>query len=231
MIKNKTVAFYTFSMGRWHYLEKAIDSVLKARQNYLGLSRHLICLQGVAAPDFLKKYGDQIQVIEWQSNVGIAEGINQVSRLLSEELIIKLDDDCEIVSNNFLTHVNEISNLYPNLIFSPFPVGLIGNLGGVQSQDRKVIYSETLDTYYTLRFVPHVGGFCRISPRFTLNWHFQNDLGIPGASGNEDVQFSNFVMQNNLKLAYLENALIVEHQESTLGQHARYGKNYFGDRF
>lgn len=231
MNANKSVAFFTFSMGRWRYLEKAIDSALKARQDYLGTSRHLICLQGVEAPHFLKKYGDQIEIIQWDKNYGIAEGINRVSRKLSEEIIIKFDDDCEVVSTNFLTHVNEISALFPELIFSPFPVGLIGNLGGVPSQDRQVIYSKKLDTYYTLRFVPHIGGFCRISPRSTLEWKLENDLNIPGASGNEDIQFSNLSKLKSIKMAYLENAIIVEHQESTLGQHARYGKEYFGGRF
>jgi hypothetical protein len=231
MTTRKTIALYTFSMGRWHYLEKCIRSALRVRQEYLGPTRHIVCLQGVAPPDFLAEFGEQIEVIHWPQNCGIAEGINRISALLSEDIIIKMDDDCEIVSDRFLTHVAEIATLCPQLVFSPFPVGLIGNLGGVPSQQRSVIYSERLDTFYTLRAVPHVGGFCRISPRLTTDWKLQPDLGIPGASGNEDVQFSALCGQSGIQMAYLENAIIVEHQESTLGQHARYGKSYFGDRF
>jgi len=204
---------------------------MKARHDYHGLSRHIICLQGVHKPDFLSEYGEQIEVHVWDKNYGIAEGINKISKLLSEDLIIKLDDDCEIVSSNFLNHVSEIASLNPNMIFSPYPVGLIGNPGGVPSTDRKVIYSSKMETFYTLRNVPHVGGFCRVSPRFTLNWSLVNDLGIPGASGNEDTQFSAICRHLSLPLAYLENAIIVEHQESTLGQHERYGSEYFKDRF
>lgn len=231
MNSRKTIAIYTFSMGRWHYLEKSVRSVLRARQEYLGPTRHIVCLQGVAPPPFLTELGEQVEMIHWSTNCGIAEGINRVAAMLSEDLVIKLDDDCEIISARFLTHVAEVARLCPNLVFSPFPVGLIRNLGGVPSKERSIVYSDRLDTYYTLRAVPHVGGFCRVSPRITTNWVLQPDLGIAGASGNEDVQFSTLCGENRIPMAYLENAIIVEHQESTLGQHARYGNEYFGDRF
>jgi hypothetical protein len=51
------------------------------------------------------------------------------------------------------------------------------------------------------------------------------------AAGREDVNFSEFCGIRGIPMYYLENALVVEHQESTLGQHARYGENYFKGRF
>jgi hypothetical protein len=126
--------------------------------------------------------------------------------------------------------VKEIARIKPDIVFSPYPVGLINNPGGPRGNRHEVIYSEVTDTYYTLRYVSHVGGFARISPSFTKNWKFDNDL-IPGISGSEDSQFSLKCQQLNIPMAYLENAIVVEHQESTLGQHSRYGNNYFNGRF
>ena len=110
---------------------------------------------------------------------------------------------------------------------------LINNPGGVpRLAPQFVSYGSETDTFYTLRPVDHVGGFARIAPReLVKDWVLASDRNIPGASGNEDIQFSRLCVQNNIPMYYLENALIVEHQESTLGQHARYGKDYFGERF
>ena len=79
--------------------------------------------------------------------------------------------------------------------------------------------------------VHHVGGFARISPREVVkDWVLAPDL-MEGQSGNEDGQHSSRCLDENISMAYLENAIIVEHQESTLGQHKRYGEDYFGKRF
>lgn len=226
-----TIAIYTFTMGRWRYLRRAIESVLAARREYLGPSRHIVCFQGCVPPGDFAAYEALIEMKVWPENYGIASGINRVGESISEDLTIKFDDDCEIVSSDFLSHVAEISRLCSGAVFSPYPVGLIGNPGGVLSNERKLAYSDRLDVFYTLRCVPHVGGLCRISPSRLTNWQLHPDLGIPGASGNEDGQFSTLCRTHQIPMYYLENAIIVEHQESTLGQHARYGKEYFGERF
>jgi len=88
-----------------------------------------------------------------------------------------------------------------------------------------VEYSVETDTYYTFRKVHHVGGFARIMPvEYFKQINFTN-------THSEDTECSTWCNNNNIPMYYLENALIVEHQESTLGQHARYGEKYFKGRF
>jgi hypothetical protein len=69
-----------------------------------------------------------------------------------------------------------------------------------------------------------LGGFARIAPKeHLLNTRFSDDH-------SEDSEFSGNCNTNNIPMYYLENGLIVEHQETGLGQQARYGKEYFQAR-
>jgi glycosyltransferase involved in cell wall biosynthesis len=222
------ISIYTLTLGRWFYLKNLIDSI-----EYDENIEHFIIYQGINPPDDFIKLSESknIKNIILEKNIGIANAMNHVYPLITGDIIIKFDEDAKIISKDFFKHVREINNLVPNLVFSPYPVGLIGNPGGVLSQNREVVYSQTTDTFYTFRLVNHIGGFARISPKSnTGDWVFANDL-IEGQSGNEDSQHSTKCQQNNIPMAYLENALVVEHQESTLGQHKRYGDTYFKGRF
>lgn len=220
-------------MGRELYLERLLESI-----SLLGGSEpfeHYIVWQGVKPSEsFLKTVEEKyphVKMLYRETNEGIAVAMNFVLPKLKGDIVIKLDDDAILRSPNFFNHVREIHTMFPNLVFSPFPVGLINNLGGPNSQQRQVAYGDKTDTYYTFRLVGHIGGFARISPANpTKEWLFDYDKSDT-ASGTEDGQHSQKCRSLGIPMAYLENALIVEHQESTLGQHARYGKDYFGERF
>ena len=227
------ISIYTLTLGRELYLRRLLESIslLGGEGEY----EHYICSQGVSLTpefyDFVNSTYPHVTILEWDQNYGIAEGMNRILPQLKGDIIMKMDEDAIIRSPNFFIHVEELHKLVPNLVFSPFPVGLINNLGGPSSSQRHVLYGKESDTYYTLRMVPHIGGFARISPRKeTQHWKFNYDKSDT-MSGTEDGQHSQKCMQAGIPMAYLENALIVEHQESTLGQHARYGEEYFGDRF
>lgn len=223
------ISVYTLTLGRWFYLDKCLrasEGSLDATTNV----EHSVYFQGVFPSEFqIKPEHGIFKYYYWDKNIGIANAMNKILPSLKGNTIIKMDEDCEIKSPFFYKHVTEIARLRPDLVFSPYPVGLIGNPGGVRGYKHEVIYSEITDTYYTLRYVNHVGGFCRVSPGFTKEWTFEPDL-IEGISGNEDGQFSTRCLKERIPMAYLENAIIVEHQESTLGQHERY-KEYFKGRF
>jgi len=227
------ISVYTFTLGRELYLQRLLESVktLGGDEEY----EHYICVQGVKLSDKFKdklasSYPEVI-LLEWEENYGIAEGMNKILPQLKGDIIMKMDEDCLLRSPNFFNHVRELHEMYPKLVFSPYPVGLIGNPGGPPSSERGVAYGEKSDTYYTFRMVHHIGGFARISPANpTKEWRFDYDKSDT-SSGTEDGQHSQKCITEQLPMAYLENALIVEHQESTLGQHARYGEDYFGKRF
>ena len=227
------ISIYTLTMGRELYLRRLLESI-----KLLGGSapfEHYIVWQGVKPSEefslFVEEEHSHIKMILRDKNEGIASTMNFILPQLKGKAIMKLDEDAILRSPEFFDHVQELNRMFPNLVFSPFPVGLINNLGGPQSDQRRVAYSEKTDTYYTLRLVAHIGGFARVSPADpTASWTFENDLSDT-ASGSEDGQHSRKCIEQHLGMAYLENALIVEHQESTLGQHARYGDSYFGKRF
>jgi glycosyltransferase involved in cell wall biosynthesis len=228
------ISIYTLTLGRELYLTRLLES-LALLGGWEGEYEHYICAQGVKLSNEFKELLEtkycHVKLVEWEENYGIAEGMNKILPQLKGDIIIKMDEDCILRSPNFFTHVTELHELIPTMVFSPFPVGLINNLGGPSSSQRGVIHGEKTDTYYTLRAVNHIGGFCRISPaKPTKEWVFDYDKSDE-QSGSEDGQHSQKCMAQKLPMAYLENALIVEHQESTLGQHARYGKDYFGKRF
>jgi hypothetical protein len=234
------IDIYTFTLGRKLYLDNLVKSIENNLYYGTYTINHTIVFQGCnpfPVYNCHEFYDEDIgsytnynqKIIHWKENVGIAEGMNKILPTLNGNIIIKMDDDCKIISNDFFDHVIAIHSLKPNAVFSPFPVGLINNRGGPAPTSHEVVYNDSKDVYYTFRKVNHIGGFCRISPGFTNKWTFSPDL-IPGISGNEDGQHSQKCIQNNIEMFYLDNALIVEHQESTLGQHARYGEAYFKGR-
>ncbi|MBI3853204.1 MAG: hypothetical protein HY298_23385 [Verrucomicrobia bacterium] len=195
---------------------------------------HHICFQGVEASTELRKFlrtgqrAERIICHFWDRNYGTGEGNNRIVPLLRGALIMKLDEDAMFRSPDFFVHVMAVHKLVPDAVFSPYPVGLIGHPGGDKGERHFVKYSDETDTYYTFRSVPHTGGLARIAPaRIAKGIHCPYDLNEN--SGREDESFAEACLETKTPMYYLENALIVEHQESTLGQMERY-KEYFGGR-
>lgn len=224
------ISIYTITMGREYYLKKLIESINKNSGDIE--YEHHIGFQGISPSDeLMDTYLKNKKIYLWKENCGAGEANNRIIPNLKGDIIVKLDDDAVIYSPDYLIRVREISNLLNNeCVFSPYPVGLINNPGGVPSKSHHVRYSKELDIYFTFRQVVHIGGFGRICPKKVVNnFIWPNDLN-PSTSGNEDTSFSRYCLANNTKMYYLENGLVIEHHESTLGQHKRYEK-YFGNRF
>jgi len=218
----------TVTLGREHYLKNLLDSFDKL-SSWQGheVNYHLL-YQGTPTDvflEFIKQFKFNLIMTSFTgppSSIGIV--MNEFKHICKSDYFWKLDDDAKLSSPHFLDHIEELCTTYPKAVFSPYPVGLINNPGGVPSKSHHVIYSIWMDTYYTLRRVNHVGGFARIMPSNLLqNISFSD-------THSEDTECSAYFNRENIPMYYLENALIVEHQESTLGQHERY-KEYFKGRF
>lgn len=224
------ISIFTNTLGRELYLKKNLKAVERSLNANIQIEHHIIfsgCSPSNELINFLKglTYCSQIKIEKTQEAYSIGKNLNYAKSQAKYPLFLKLDDDAEILTSDFFNHILEISTLKPNSVFSPFPIGLINNLGGVKAISHEVIFSEKMDAYYTLRKTNHVGGFCRICPTNLIK---QVDFSD---SHNEDTEFSNFVRSKGIDLFYLENAIAVEHMESTLGQHKRYGDDYFKGRF
>ena len=239
MVEPPRISIYTLTLGRTYYLDKLLASVVEAARSYPGSIEHHVCFQGaepeattLSLAEMHGVEGLRIEIHRWPENLGIAMGMNRIIPELGGSILIKMDDDCLIQSSRFFEHVRAVSALVPDAFFSPFPAGLLGDVvGGVPKiRNRSVEYSAETDTYYTLRPVSHLGGFCRVSPaRLVRDWVLDADV-FEGASGSEDTQYSARCRSAGIEMYYLENALIVEHQETALGQRARY-REYFKERF
>lgn len=239
----------TLSMGREKYLQRCLSSMMNyatdmtCNENKCSIGKdpltinHYIFLQGCSLgnvkpwPDWPGAHKYFTHIITEPKNIGVGAALNKFKGLIDpkSDFVMKMDDDCQIISKGFFAHLDNIRLItqdIPLKVISPYPVGLIGNPGGVPAQSHHVRYHADSDNYYTFRKVHHIGGFARISStQAFLNCPFVDDLG-QGHSGNEDGVFSTYCNQNNIPMFYLENAMIVEHMESTLGQKARY-KDYF----
>jgi hypothetical protein len=219
------------SPNRELYLKRLMTSVMRNAGSYD--FEHVIFFQGTPPTEEFKQWIKQsfpscynYKMLYDREVVCVGFAIKKLLPYLKGDIIMKLDDDAKLYSEDFVNHINAIHQLIPDATFSPYPVGLIGNPGGVLSQDRCVKYSQQNDIYYTFRKVHAVGGLARISPRWIYDKvDFIKDGHI------EDGEYSAQCRSLNLPMYYLENNLVVEHQESTLGQHERYGDNYFKGKF
>lgn len=234
------ISVITFTLGgRDEYLKKCIVSVaedLLNSHNKIIVEHHLV-FQGCKKPQFIYDIianessvtGYKIYCHEWPANIGIGAGLNKILPECKGELIFKLDDDCEIVSKDFFGKAYALHKHFPNSCFSPFVVGLIRNVGGATGFKHSVWHDKQDNNVYTRRHTTHLGGISRFSPAHIIkNFTFQNDL-IKGISGVEDTDFSQYCNNKKIEMFYLENDLIVQHTDSTLGQIVRYPE-YFKDR-
>ena len=212
----KSLQIITFSIDRPVYLKRHL---LALKHNMNGEYVHNIFCMGAPPTDEILDINNSMpnpaNIEYWPEVLAYGPALNRGMEKATCDIIMKLDDDALISSSHFFNHVQEIFSLHDNAVFSPFPVGLINHLGGVMSDDRHVIYGYNTDTYYTLRKVPHVGGFARIA----LRNHYEG-ITFPSTIG-EDAYFSRVCGERGIPMYYLENALIVEHCESTLGQRKR----------
>ncbi|PVU65150.1 hypothetical protein C9E85_14485 [Plesiomonas shigelloides] len=213
------VDVFTVTCGREFYLQKMLASLMDFKDEI----NHIMVFNDCSVSDDILSILDGLNSTVFFQNerISIGECINKYKRYFSSSIVLKLDDDAVIQSKDFFRHVKAIHEHYPEAIFSPFPVGLIKGFGGTPAVSREVIYSDSNDTYYTLREVKHVGGFARLTP---LSVYEQVDFSKGVHS--EDSELSKWCSLNNKKMYYLDNALIVEHAESTLGQLER-DKSYF----
>jgi len=209
------ISIFTFTMGRELYLKRLIESIRILGGN--GEFEHHVCFQGVTPSDEFSDYFESLRKDSyplvthfWDKNYGTCRGSNKIISQLNGEIILKLDDDAILRSNDFLEHVRIICGLIPNSVFSPFPVGLIGHFGGLSNPDltklaRIVKYSEENDTHYTLRYTNLVGGLARASlAKVVKRFKWPED-----SKTKEDIHFSRFCGINRIPMFYLENALLL----------------------
>ena len=215
--KEIKVAVFTLTWDRLEYTKR----MYKAMKELSGYDFDWFVIdQG--STDGTREYvnGKVKSKIFYDSNVGIAKGWNDAIDLIKQhgeyDLVIKIDNDAEMLSENWLKDMVSIYERNVNVILSPYVEGLEDSPGGVLrqrgGQDPYVMINDKV-----LGFVPYLGGIVWAAPM-----RLYKDFKFPeGIQGNKDYFISQYAVGLGYHLFYMEE-LRVSHIEGTKGQKEKY---------
>ena len=164
----------------------------------------------------------KIQIQYNNKNFGISKASNQALEMIGKDydLILKVDNDCLFLSNNWLKDIVDLYERQKRIIVAPRVEGLRDNPGGVPREGYFYIGNHFLGS------APHLGGICIVAPKEVYkDFRWEEDDFL---HGEQDYIFSQYALSQGHMLTYLENH-IVEHMEGTSVQEKRYPE-YFEQR-
>lgn len=151
------------------------------------------------------------------SNIGISAGSNLMLNEIFKgnyDLIIKMDNDCEIVTTNILVPVVKIFKTLrkwnESMILSPHVIG-------INKQPSRAYFTKR--SGWRIGITGIVGGLFHIVQSNIYRKYSYPDA-LPKAWGQDD-HFCEWARVNNIMKGYIED-IIVNHYETTNGQCARF---------
>ena len=216
------VAIFTLTKNRLAYTKRMMSSLI---ENTHYPFDHFIVDNGSA--DGTLRYLDQnranfAKIILNEDNKGISIGWNQALEAIgrSYDYIIKLDNDCEIMTKDWLRPLLEICRAFDNrIVLSPFVDGLHQHKGGVPR------YGFRQTNGYSVGLTKHLGGISLIAPAHIYeDFRFNETLPL---RGNQDRTFSDYLGNRGYLLGYVEDIKVL-HMDTTVGQQERYPE-YFSE--
>lgn len=221
--KKPKVAIFTLTKDRLKYTKKMYETMGKfAGYNF----DWFVVDQGSkdGTKEWLKNVPAKIQFLE--KNVGISKGSNLALNAIGDnyDIIVKVDNDCFFLSNDWLKTIVEIYRINRQIVCSPYVEGLKENPGGTPRSvpSGKNPYRNISDIL--LGHVNHLGGLCIAAPSKAYKDFRWQDKDF--YSGIQDWIFSQFCRKIlQYTLFYIEN-IRVSHGPSTEQQHKDF-KDYF----
>lgn len=152
------------------------------------------------------------------SNLGISAGSNLLLQNIVQrnvyDLVVKFDNDCEVVSENILGQMveifSEVGRFSPRYALSPRVAGII-------NQPYRVRFTQLAGRRVGLTGV--IGGLFCVIP-ISVAVHYKYPESLPLAWGQDD-HFCKWFKSQGGEVGYVE-GLIVNHYETTDGQCRRY---------
>lgn len=225
------IAIFTLTKDRFDYTKKTIDSLKKnAGHDY----DHYIVDNGSNKENlkklekYLESYGNLYTLVKNKKNKGISIGSNQALGEIMKnkyDLIIKLDNDCEVLTPDILKRIAKFYSVNRQVVCSPYVQGLVDNVGGARRVKIGEVEYHTVNDE-TVGMVEHVGGIFCVAPSFMYKKFRWNEKDF--MHGMQDLDFSSYCLRNGMGLCYLED-LKVEHIDTTEGQKKK-NKEYFKKR-
>jgi len=213
------VAVFTLTMSRLEYTQIMYDSMVKNA----GYEFDWFVVDNGSTDGTPDWVGEKAKfLVRNEYNLGISKGSNQALDKIGDEydIIIKVDNDCEFETENWLKDTVDLIEKQHGLVLSPRVEGLRDSPGGVPRTQYFYIGDELLG------IVPHVGGICVAAHKSAYDkfrWE-DNDF----LHGEQDYVFSQHCKRIGKMLCYYEKH-IVEHMFTTEGQLKR-SPEYFENR-
>jgi len=159
------------------------------------------------------------KVIYNPENLGIGKASNQALEEISKgnyDLIIKMDNDCEVETNGILREIAELyEEKWTNKKYAEKYI-LSPRVGGINT-NLKIVKQDWMGKFL-ISFTGMVGGLFMINtPMILKDFRYREDLRRIGL----DSQICHFMNQNGGRCGYIEQ-LKVNHYETTDGQAKRY---------
>lgn len=166
-----------------------------------------------------------IVVVYNEKNAGITGASNQALDMIRDvignptQIIIKVDNDCEFMTKNWLEDLVELWMRNHRLYMSPYPEGLVSNPGGAPRTG--VGYIDR----FMVEITKHIGGLLSFSDaRLYKDFRWSDQF----LHGNQDSEISRYATAHGFMPCYISKHRIM-HMDTTAGQQAKF-PDYFERR-
>lgn len=218
-LEEPKVAVFTLTMNRLEYTKRMYKSLKKAGYPF----DWFVVDNG--STDGTKQWLASLKhvtVIDNPENVGISRASNQALDAIGQsyDFIIKVDNDCEILSDNWVAELLKIYQAHWQIILSPYVEGLVDNPGGAPRLGYKNLRGHLIG------ITQHIGGIFTMAHRSayqTFRWDEDDFL-----HGLQDMVFTQAMQKKGYLVGYVED-LRVSHMDTTTGQQEKY-PDYFKQR-
>lgn len=214
------VAVYSITYNRLDYTKQCFESLYKTASYPYD---HFIVDNG--STDGTKEWLESQNfhmVLHNEDNKGISMASNQALDMIGDDydIIVKVDNDCLFLTDEWLKTMVEIWETNHMLALSCYIQGLRDNPGGAP----RLVYGNIKDQL--LGMTRHLGGICHfVSAKAYKDFRWDEESPLHGV---QDLELSHYLLSKGYQMGYLEN-FFAEHFEGTEGQHKRYPE-YFEKR-
>lgn len=207
------VAVFTLTKDRLDYTKVMYESLKKAGYSLTWFVIDQGSTDGTVK--WLKSLKGDIRVTPLPKNIGISKGSNLALDTIGKDFdyIIKIDNDCEVLTDDWLKRLLYIYQAHRKIILSPYVEGLIDNPGGAP----RIMYKTVRDHF--LGITSHIGGIFTMAHQSAYDgfrWDEDDFL-----HGMQDTVFCQEMQKRDFLIAYVED-IRCAHIDSTDGQKKKY---------
>lgn len=161
-------------------------------------------------------------LMEYPENMGITKSSNMLIDVIGRknyDIIIKIDNDVEFITYNWLTDIVDLWERNHLVYVSPYVEGLVDNPGGALRVGRALIGDNLIE------ITQHIGGiFAAIDAKAYKNFRWKDRV----YHGYQDLEASTAFVKHGYMPCYFPKH-IIRHRDGTSGQQKKY-KSYFNRR-